>query len=104
MQRWGAFAAVVALALLITSCGDDTKEPSRTGDAAASSMEYTGSVDGFYVPPDPLPAGEHGDLLRYQRLDAEVEGATAYRILYRSTSVKGKPIAVSGLAALPAGG
>jgi fermentation-respiration switch protein FrsA (DUF1100 family) len=106
MLRRGALALLV-VAVLAAGCSDDAKVPARTGEAAgtteATSLAYTGDADGFYVPPDPLPAGEHGDLLRYQRLDDEVEGAIAYRILYLSTSVKGKPIAVSGLAAVPTG-
>jgi fermentation-respiration switch protein FrsA (DUF1100 family) len=106
MLRRGALALLV-VAVLAAGSSDDAKVPARTGEAAgtteATSLAYTGDADGFYVPPDPLPAGEHGDLLRYQRLDDEVEGAIAYRILYLSTSVKGKPIAVSGLAAVPTG-
>jgi fermentation-respiration switch protein FrsA (DUF1100 family) len=106
MLRRGALALLV-VAVLAAGCSDDAKVPARTGEAAgtteATSLAYTGDADGFYVPPDPLPAGEHGDLLRYQRLDDEVEGAIAYRILYLSTSVKGKRIAVSGLAAVPTG-
>jgi fermentation-respiration switch protein FrsA (DUF1100 family) len=96
---------VAALALLVAGCGNDTKEPARAGELARGStdLEYTGSVEAFYVPPAPLPAGHHGDLVRYQRLP-DLAGGTAYRILYLSESVKGKRIAVSGLAALPTTG
>jgi fermentation-respiration switch protein FrsA (DUF1100 family) len=104
MWRRGALALLV-VALLATGCGTDAEEPARSGEVAQAApsgpQEYTGSVDGFYDPPDPLPAGDHGDLLRYQRLDTTIDGGTAYRILYLSESVKGEPIAVSGLAALP---
>jgi fermentation-respiration switch protein FrsA (DUF1100 family) len=103
VQRRGAFALALALAVLVVGCGKSSSGPAQTGDVAdatPTTLEYTGSDDGFYVPPDPLPAGEHGDLLRYQKLDP-VTGGDAYRILYLSTSVKGKAIAVSGLAAVP---
>jgi pimeloyl-ACP methyl ester carboxylesterase len=105
VPRRGAFALVLALAVSAVGCANESKEPAATGEVAraAASLEYTGAIDGFYVPPDPLPAGVHGALLRYQRLGA-VPGGTAYRILYLSTSVKGKPIAVSGMAALPTDG
>ena len=82
---------------------DGTAESRAAGAAATSGVEiYDGDDDGFYDPPDPLPAGRPGDLLRYQELGI-VGGGQAYRILYRSESVAGEPIAVSGLAAVPEG-
>jgi fermentation-respiration switch protein FrsA (DUF1100 family) len=101
MWRRGALALLV-VALLATGCGNDTDEPARSGDAAASGPQaYTGSNEGFYVLPDPLPEGEHGDLIRYQQLEVGIGEGTAYRILYLSESVPGKRIAVSGVAVIP---
>ena len=107
-HKWG-LALVAALALL-AGCGRDDDRPAATGDAAEASeptapptgeeLVWTGTDEAFYDPPDPLPAGEHGDLLRYQRLD-DVGGAATYRVLYLSESVPGEPIAVSGLVAVP---
>lgn len=58
----------------------------------------------FYSPPDPLPAGQAGDLIRSEpsRLVLEPSGelgsyvATGTRIMYRSTDARGNPIAVTG--------
>ena len=58
----------------------------------------------FYTPPDPLPSGQPGDLIRTEpsRLVLEPSGqlgailATGTRIMYRSTDARGKPIAVTG--------
>ena len=58
----------------------------------------------FYTPPDPLPAGEPGDLIRTEpsRLVLEPSGqlgsfvGTGTRIMYRSTDAQGKPVAVTG--------
>ena len=86
-------AALLLAVLVAAACGSDG-EPE-------GPVEHTGSDDGFYEPPDPLPDGEHGDLLRYQRVDVT---ADAYRVLYLSESVPGEPIAVSGLVVLPSGG
>lgn len=58
--------------------------------------------DAFYAPPDPLPAGQPGDLLR-QREIAAPAGAKAWQILYLSTSATGTPIAVSGAVYSPTG-
>lgn len=58
----------------------------------------------FYTPPDPLPAGNPGDLIRSEpsRLVLEPSGqlgayvATGTRIMYRSTDGRGNPVAVTG--------
>jgi len=58
----------------------------------------------FYLPPDPLPPGQPGDLIRTEpsRLVLEPSGqlgaivATGTRIMYRSADARGNPIAVTG--------
>lgn len=64
--------------------------------------------EAFYLPPDPLPPGPPGELLRAEQMDAYVVPgmrlrAKAWRILYRSTSAVGEPTAVSGTVLIPAG-
>ena len=65
-------------------------------------------VEGFYIPPDPLPAGEPGDMIRCEQVDAYLLPglrlrARAWRILYRSTTATGEPTAVSGTLLVPRG-
>lgn len=58
----------------------------------------------FYTPPEPLPPGDNGDLIRIEpsRLVLEPSGqlgayvGTGTRIMYRSSDAQGKPIAVTG--------
>jgi triacylglycerol lipase len=58
----------------------------------------------FYTPPDPLPPGQNGDVIRAEpsRLVLEPSGqlgafvGTGTRIMYRSTDAKGNPVAVTG--------
>jgi pimeloyl-ACP methyl ester carboxylesterase len=60
----------------------------------------------FYKPPRPLAGRHHGDLLRARSLHGTpaLEGARWNRlILYRSRSLGGRPIAVSGTVAVPRG-
>lgn len=64
--------------------------------------------DLFYLPPHPFPSGPPGEILRAERIDAYlVPGvrlrATAWRVLYRSTSATGEPTAVSGTVLIPRG-
>ncbi|MCU1370475.1 MAG: Secretory lipase [Ilumatobacteraceae bacterium] len=79
-----------------------TTTATTAGPAGTSGQAYTGDQAGFYDVPDPLPEGPHGSLIRYQVIDDdEFDGATTYRIMYRSESVAGDPIAVTGLASVP---
>jgi pimeloyl-ACP methyl ester carboxylesterase len=70
--------------------------------AVAASEPYTGAD--FYAVPDPLPEGEHGMLIRYQPVEgADAGGAALYKVMYLSEDVAGEPIAVTGIAGVPAG-
>lgn len=61
---------------------------------------YTG--DDFYAVPEPLPEGEHGDLIRYQAIeDGAPAGASTWRVMYLSEALSGDPIAVTGTVAVP---
>src|SRR4051794_19668897 len=60
----------------------------------------------FYAPPSPLPAGPHGTVIRARPLrgPAALDGARRnVLLLYRSTSTRGRAIAVSGTVAVPRG-
>src|SRR5271165_6977855 len=57
----------------------------------------------FYDAPKSLLAGEPGSLVRQERIDGAPLGAAAYRVLYRSTGLKGEPIFVSGVVVVPSG-
>src|SRR3954468_24353477 len=60
----------------------------------------------FYKPPKPLPSGKHGALIWSRKLSgaAALKGGAGNRLLlYRSTSVTGQAIAVSGTLTVPKG-
>jgi pimeloyl-ACP methyl ester carboxylesterase len=57
----------------------------------------------FYDAPKSLLAGQPGTLVRQEIIDGAPLGATAYRVLYRSTGMKGEPIFVSGVVIVPEG-
>jgi acetyl esterase/lipase len=58
----------------------------------------------FYTPPDPLPAGKPGTVIRSEPLAAALpEGAQAYRVMYLTTGLDGKPIPVTGTIVAPQG-
>src|SRR5262245_17331270 len=74
--------------------------PSATPTATVTP---TPDLASFYVPPDPLPGDSPGDLIRFQSIEPLAPGSRAWRVLYRSESIAGEPIAVSGLIVAPEG-
>ena len=76
-----------------------------TGTAVAPNAHADDSTYWqFYTPPDPLPPGQPGDLIRTEpsRLVLEPSGqlgsfvGIGTRIMYRSTDANGTPVAVTG--------
>ena len=57
----------------------------------------------FYDAPESLLAGAPGTVVRQERMDGAPLGASAYRVLYRSTGPGGRPILVSGVVIVPQG-
>jgi hypothetical protein len=106
-----SFVACAAL-LVATGCSDAATAPDDAPAAVAEVSDDTTTTtvgepaelaegDDLYAVPDPLPEGEHGDLLRYQSIDEDIDGVAAYRIMYLSESLQGEPIAVTGTALVP---
>jgi len=58
---------------------------------------------GFYDAAAGDLAGKPGSLIRYQVMDPSPPGAIAFRVLYRSTGLRGEPIAVSAVVIRPPG-
>ena len=77
--------------------------PAITVQAPAKADE-TKYLD-FYTPPDPLPAGKPGDLIRFEPMHLVYEPsgqlgswvATGTRIMYRTTNAKGQQVAATGV-------
>jgi alpha-beta hydrolase superfamily lysophospholipase len=85
-----ALAAVVALAALPAA-----RFALLSGSGGPSADEA------FYEPPDPLPAGPPGAIVRSEQIVDAPAGARAYRILYRSRGFGGRPAALSALLLVP---
>ena len=117
-RAWSLLAAAVTLGAAAACSGDDGggddgagAEPDPAGatasddsstDAAAEVEAYDGPVEGFYEVPDPLPAGEPGDVIRTMPIEAPA-GEVGLRIMYHSTDAEGDDRAVTGVVYHPAG-
>ncbi|MDP8968688.1 MAG: lipase family protein [Actinomycetota bacterium] len=85
-----ALAAFVALAAVLAAVL-----------ALRSGSDSTSAADAFYEPPDPLPDGPPGAILRSVPVADPPPRSTAYRILYRSRGHSGRPVALSALLFVP---
>src|SRR6201995_1566557 len=68
-----------------------------------AGAEAANAQGAFYRAPASEADGEPGTLVRQEIIDGAPLGATAYRVLYRSTGMKGEPIFVSGVVIVPQG-
>jgi hypothetical protein len=115
--RWWVVLPTAGL-LALAACGNDSDDSAdEAADAVTAEVDdgetedesvpveaelFEGDGD-FYAVPDPLPQGEPGTLLRYERLDEEqIAGAVSWRVMYLSESIQGEPIAVTGTVLVPA--
>ncbi|HPL16029.1 MAG TPA: lipase family protein, partial [Spirochaetota bacterium] len=80
--------------------------------AALSNDQETSTPDvpagrddtGFYTPPSSLPAGRHGDIIKYQEAQVTIAGAPdfkAWNVMYYSTDALGAPNIVTGTVLVP---
>ncbi len=121
-------AAALTAALVLAACGGDDDDAAETGtpptteattettappgDATATTsasagdgpLEVDPDDDLYAAVPDPVPPGEHGEVLAVQEIDpGGLPASRVVRVLYRSESIAGDPIAVSGVIAYPEG-
>lgn len=96
--------------------GAGAAEPSASGSAAPGDTTSPGTPgthgpgvpleapdgDAFYLAPVPIPGDAPGDLIWVLPIDGPPAGTVGWRVLYRSESVSGEPIAVSGVVFAPA--
>jgi dienelactone hydrolase len=93
VARWKQVVVVGCVTFAtLAACADEAKD-SELGIADPA----------FYVAPDPFPEGRPGDILRVESVDGFGGDGELFRVLYRSESLAGDPIAVSGVIAVPPG-
>lgn len=88
-------ALAVVAALLLAGC------TLTDGRRVVESAVEKWTSPAFYTLPDPIPAGQPGDIVRQERIYGARNGAIAWRVLYHSTDVHGADILVSGTVVAP---
>ncbi|MEX0766913.1 MAG: lipase family protein [Microthrixaceae bacterium] len=87
-----------------SSLPNPDEKPAQPGDSQEKLAAYGGK--NFYSVPNPLPVGMHGTLIRFEKIEQSGNSdpdrdSTIYRIMYLSESLRGEPIAVTGVASVP---
>ncbi len=104
-RRRGVVALLtVALTLAATAMVGATAVGASTATSAAGAKDVPApaGLPAFYSVPQPLQ-GKPGTLLKSAKVDAPDLHGTVHRVMYLSKTLDGKPVAVTGLVAVPAG-
>lgn len=107
-------AAAATCAVLLGACSSSgsSSEPAATSapDAPATTIaphptprQIAVGDEAFFAIPDPIPAGTHGDLIKYQAITGSPKGLKWYRIMYLSTTVAGDATVDTGILTVPDG-
>jgi pimeloyl-ACP methyl ester carboxylesterase len=95
-RNLGGLVLLGALALPLTSVA---AAASPDAPVPAPPQEFAVGDPAFYDVPDPLPAGEHGDLVRWQVVESAF--TLRYRIMYVSETIAGAPTLVTAIVDAP---
>ncbi len=99
--RGAAVVAAVAVATLAVG-GGAAAAATRAAPRRAGGIVVGPAGKAFYDPPPRLPSGRAGTVIWARPIEAP-KGARAWKVLYTSTVVGGRRVAVSGLVIAPAG-
>jgi pimeloyl-ACP methyl ester carboxylesterase len=110
-RRAPAIVAVSVLVATAAACSGSSSDPAAppskattttvtTSTTAPPPEQFDGPDEDFYVVPDPLPAGEPGQLIRVQDL-GEADGQRTVRVMYHSSDAADRDRAVTGIITYP---
>jgi pimeloyl-ACP methyl ester carboxylesterase len=100
--RRAALAVTLVLLLSAAACSSSSNTSAPTAATATTTtiVPAPAGLPAFYAVPQPLPA-HAGTLVKSEPVTVDGLHGTAYRVMYVSTSMKDKPVAVTGLVAVP---
>ncbi len=61
----------------------------------------TPSVTPFYTPPNPLPFGTPGEIIKTEKIQTNNANVRAWRVMYHSRDLQGNDVAITGIFAAP---
>jgi pimeloyl-ACP methyl ester carboxylesterase len=100
VRRLLVSAAVLGLVLAGCSSSSKIAEPASTTTSTTTVIPAPKGLPAFYAVPEPLPA-QTGALIKSEKVAIDGLHGTAYRVMYVSESVDGKPVVVTGTILVP---
>jgi pimeloyl-ACP methyl ester carboxylesterase len=102
-KNWLFFSAIGIFIVIVSAFAVDLLVNEVRSDDRQEALNP------FYAPPEPLPAGKPGDIIRSEPLGVDIQGGQGLRILYLTEQADGTRRAASGMvfypnSAPPAGG
>jgi dipeptidyl aminopeptidase/acylaminoacyl peptidase len=90
------------MGLLAAACSSSAKTatPAPSTTSTTTVIPAPKGLPAFYAVPDPLPS-KTGTLIKAEKVPVDGLHGTAYRVMYVSESVDGKPVAVTGTILVP---
>lgn len=101
-KRSLAVLLIAVLGFAALGCSSD-KGQSASASRTVTTVKGSAELPDFYGVPDPLPVGKPGALIASEAVDAPGLNGSMSRVMYHSTSISGKDIAVTGLIIIPKG-
>lgn len=95
--------AAVAMAVAVAACSSSSKSStssSATDTTTTSVVPAPAGLPAFYSFSEPIPS-KPGSLVKSEKLAAPNLKGTVYRVIYTSTTIDDKPVAVSGIIVVP---
>jgi len=104
-QIWVTTIAAGLLAVVPFGAARAVAQDQTAVSARLRDLHRTLPITKFYDPPQPLPTGKPGELIRSEPADEYSLSAdfSAFRILYHSRSAGGQDVAASGVVLVPDG-
>ncbi len=97
-------AFLLSAALLVGACSSGSSDGSGSSDSGPTSTVLgSPGLPEFYGVPSPLPAAAPGTLIKSEPVSVAGLRGTLSRVMYHSTTIDGRNIAVTGLIAIPSG-
>jgi hypothetical protein len=94
-------AAAIVIAVFAAACSSSKSSTSPSSSTTTRTIPAPVGLSAFYAVPDPLPAGQPGQIVRAERVTVPGVHGTVWRVMYHSRSVRGADIPVTGFIVVP---
>ena len=92
--------AMTTAAVFVSACSS-SKSAAPSSSTTTRTIPAPAGLSAFYAVPDPLPAGQPGQIIRAERIAVTGVHGSVWRVMYHSRSVRGRDVPVTGFMVVP---